>query len=208
MGSTVVLVVRHTDVHNPDNVFYGRLPRFGLSRLGLEQAERTAEYLAGFPISAIYTSPQLRARQTARIIGRRHIGVPLHVTALLAEVRTSAQGMSFATLGSYVNIYEPPKAPGDETIPQIFARMDRLLRRACREHPGGTVVAVSHADPIMMLKVGHLGLALNLANCRGREYPEKGSITQFDFVSGEERPRISYVDAGRLPQLQRAAVTS
>ena len=76
MESTVVLVVRHTDVHNPNNLFYGRLPRFRLSALGQEQAERTAAYLAGTPITAIYSSPQLRARQTARVIARRHHDAP------------------------------------------------------------------------------------------------------------------------------------
>jgi len=198
MTSTVVLVVRHTDVHNPGNVFYGRLPRFRLSRLGEEQAERTAAYLADVPISAVYTSPQLRARQTARIIARRHPETPIRVSRLLSEVHTSWQGTCFSKLGSYVNIYEPPKEPGDETIPQIFARMSRLLRQVVRRHQGQTVVCVSHADPIMILRAGSLGLEPKLANVRGPDYPEKGSITRFEFVPGDARPRIGYVDVGRL----------
>ncbi len=198
MDSTVVLVVRHTDVHNPENVFYGRLPRFGLSKLGREQAERTSAYLADVPLSAIYTSPQLRARQTARAIASRHPEIPVRVSRLLAEVRSSWQGTPFAVLSRQVNLYDPPRDPGDETIAQVFARMNRLLRRVVARHPGQTVACVSHADPIMILRVGNLGLDLTLANLRGADYPEKGSITRFEFVAGEARPRISYVDVGRL----------
>ncbi len=203
---TVVLVVRHTDVHNPGNVFYGRLPRFGLSQLGLQQAERTAAHLADTPLAAIYTSPQLRARQTARVIARPHPGVPVRITRLLSEVLTSWQGTPFSQLGAAVNIYEPPKVPTDETIPRIFERMNRLLRRAVREYPGQTTVAVSHADPIMILRAGNQGLELKLSNLRGPDYPEKGSITRFEFVEGEARPRISYTDVGRLAYTQAVPV--
>ena len=205
MTATTVLVIRHTDVHNPDNVFYGRLPRFRLSDLGRQQAERTAAYLADVPIACVYTSPQLRARQTAKVIASRHSDVPIVITRSLSEVHTSAQGTPFSQLGAAVNIYEPPKAATDETIPQVFARMHRALRRAIREHPEQTTVLVSHADPIMFLRVGLQGLELKLANMRGTYYPEKGSITRFEFVPGDPKPRISYVDPGRLPAGQQVS---
>lgn len=206
MDPTVALVVRHTDVHNPNNVVYGRLPRFRLSDLGRDQAERTAAYLAREPVAAIYCSPQLRARQTAGAIARHHPMAPIRVSTLLAEVLTSWQGVPFSVLGSYVNVYEPPKEPTDETIPRIFARMNRMLMTAVRRHPGQTVVLVSHADPIMILKAGTQGLELRLSNIRGPEYPEKGSVTRFEFAPGElEKPLIRYVDVIRLPREQPAA---
>jgi broad specificity phosphatase PhoE len=198
MKPTTVLVVRHTDVRNPDNVYYGRLPRFGLSDLGRTQAERTADYLAAEPVACVYTSPQLRARQTARVIASRHPGAPIKVSRSLAEVLTSFQGTPFSQLGSLVNVYEPPKAETDETIPRVFERMYRALRRAMREYPEQTTVLVSHADPIMFLRVGLEGKELRLANMRGPDYPEKGSVTRFEYVPGEPNPRITYVDPSRL----------
>ena len=171
MESTVVLVVRHTDVHNPNNLFYGRLPRFKLSALGQEQAERTAAYLAGTPITAIYSSPQLRARQTARVIARRHHDAPVRVSTLLSEVLTSWQGTPFSALGANVNVYEPLRSPTDETIARIFHRMNKMLTRVARDTPRQT--AVDHADPIMILRVGVAGLDLKLGNLRGAEYPVK-----------------------------------
>ena len=42
-GTTTILVVRHTEVHNPQRVLYGRLPDYRLSDHGLKQAGRLAE---------------------------------------------------------------------------------------------------------------------------------------------------------------------
>jgi len=38
--------MRHGNVHNPKEVYYGRLPRFHLSALGRKQAVEGAEHLA------------------------------------------------------------------------------------------------------------------------------------------------------------------
>ena len=45
-GTTTIQVVRHTEVHNPQRVLYGRLPDYRLSDHGLKQAGRLAEFLA------------------------------------------------------------------------------------------------------------------------------------------------------------------
>ncbi|HEV7215896.1 MAG TPA: histidine phosphatase family protein, partial [Chloroflexota bacterium] len=89
--ATTLLYVRHADVFNPENLLYGRLARFGLSDYGKYHAERAAGYLEDEPIVAIYTSPLLRARQTTRILARRHPGVPIAIRSSLAEVRSSWQ---------------------------------------------------------------------------------------------------------------------
>src|SRR5581483_6096055 len=126
---TDVIFVRHGNVHNPRNLIYGRLPRMRLSQKGIEDVERTAHYLADLPIAAIYTSPLLRARQTAAIIAR-HCGAPVHRNASLAEVHTSWQGESNAAVREIkgFSYYDPLKAEGDETILDVFTRMDRALR--------------------------------------------------------------------------------
>src|SRR5690242_12322635 len=111
---TTIILVRHADVHNPADLVYGRLPRFRLSAIGREQATRTAEALAPVPFAALYSSPQLRARQTAQAIAARHPRLAVHVTQRLAEVRTGWQGTANATMAAHqFNFYEPPFAPGD-----------------------------------------------------------------------------------------------
>ena len=71
-GGTTIDLIRHADVHNPDDLFYGRSPRFRLSELGRRQAAATAALLAEAPLAAVYTSPLLRARQTVAIIAAAH----------------------------------------------------------------------------------------------------------------------------------------
>src|SRR5690349_21791753 len=94
MADTRVIFVRHGNVHNPGNIVYGRLPRMRLSTRGQEDMERTAQYLADVPLAAIYTSPLLRARQSAAYLGRTHPEAPIRVCSWLVEVHTSWQGES------------------------------------------------------------------------------------------------------------------
>ena len=61
---TVVHLMRHGQVHNPEGVLYGRLPGFGLSELGHEMAARLAEYWDGIPLTHLRCSPLQRARET------------------------------------------------------------------------------------------------------------------------------------------------
>ena len=60
------LFLRHGEVENRKNIFYGDLPGYQLSKNGIEQAKNSAKYIAdNFDIEYIYCSPLLRARQTA-----------------------------------------------------------------------------------------------------------------------------------------------
>src|SRR5437588_6110299 len=106
---TEILVVRHAHVHNPRDILYGRLPRFRLSTQGQRQAEETARFLAARPVAAIYTSPLLRARQTARILTHYHPSVGLKTSRRLLEVRTSYQGSPNSILKKGFSFYEPLK---------------------------------------------------------------------------------------------------
>jgi broad specificity phosphatase PhoE len=72
---TAISFVRHGEVYNPDNIFYGRLPGFRLSEKGNYQTGKAAETLNGSRLAAIFSSPPLRARQTAgeRVISNPHL---------------------------------------------------------------------------------------------------------------------------------------
>lgn len=64
---TVIHLMRHGEVDNPEGILYGRLPGYHLSELGRKMTESTAQYLfnAGFPIREIISSPLLRAQESA-----------------------------------------------------------------------------------------------------------------------------------------------
>ncbi|MBV9282020.1 MAG: histidine phosphatase family protein [Chloroflexi bacterium] len=193
---TTVCVVRHAEVYNPRDIVYGRLPRFGLSERGRHQAEAAARFLDARPVSALYTSPLLRARQTARILTQYHSTVVPRVARALIEVRTGFQGSPNTILKPGFSFYEPRQHPDDETMQDVFDRMLRFLQRVARRHSGGTVVAVSHADPIAILRVGLEGRALTAANLHSTVYPERASITQITVGVGEEL-NLTYFDVAR-----------
>lgn len=60
---TVVHLMRHGEVENPDGVLYGRLPGYHLSELGRRMADRVAEHLASRDIVHVGASPLERRRR-------------------------------------------------------------------------------------------------------------------------------------------------
>ena len=91
MSRTVVHLLRHGDVHNPDGVLYGRLPGFWLSDVGVRQAERVAAHLADHDVVHVVASPLLRAQQTATPITARH-GLDLVTDEGLSEAGNVFEG--------------------------------------------------------------------------------------------------------------------
>lgn len=186
-------MLRHAHVHNPQDIVYGRLPRFRLSDRGRRQAELAGRFLAGRSVAALYTSPLLRARQTAAIVARCLPGTPVRQSRALLEVRTSYQGSPNAIIKPGFSFYEPLKDPGDESMEAVFTRLARFLQRVVRRHAGQTVVAVTHADPIAILRVGLAGLPLTASNLHHTVYPARASVTYVRLLPGEP-PRLSYFD--------------
>ena len=66
MTTTVVHLLRHGEVFNPEKVLYGRLPGYQLSDLGHQMAMRAAEALSGREVVKVISSPMERAQQTAK----------------------------------------------------------------------------------------------------------------------------------------------
>lgn len=201
---TVVLLVRHADVHNPGRLFYGRLPGFPLSELGWRQADFLAEHLAAEPIRAFYTSPMLRARQTTETLARRHPAAPVRRVLGLREVRTSWMGAPDHEVPLFVNLYEPPRDPGDESIAQLGERMARALLRLVHRHPSQVICCVSHGDPISSACARFRGLPPELVSIRGEYSAQQCSVTRLTFAPGSEQPTLEYRDvlAELAPELK------
>ena len=191
MPQTDILFVRHADVHNPDNVFYGRLPGFQLSDQGRKDAEVTAQALADEPLAAIYTSPMLRAKQTARAIAKYHSGIPLRESRALLELRTHYQGTPWPTMPRHPEYYAPHL--GDESVQEVFLRLQRLMFRLLKEYAGQSVVCVSHGDPVKIIRMGYLGRPLTRDSAAEPD-PAKGSITRFHWTDPAEVPDITYFE--------------
>ena len=198
---TIIYLVRHGNVHNPGRILYGRLPRFRLSRRGVEEAQAVGRFLDGAPIAALYCSPLLRARQTAREIHAFHPGLPLRPSPHLIEVLNPFEGRSSAEVDArrgdvYTGVGPPYEQPRD-----IVARILRFFRLARERHPGENVAAVTHGDVIVFAMLWARGLALTPENKADLNaigftggYPATGSLTAFIFrtESPRELPEVRY----------------
>ena len=184
-----IWLARHGEVHNPDNVLYGRMPRMRLSAEGRRQARALATYLRGRPLAALYSSPMLRARRTADEVLNLHPRLGrVRIDSDLQEVRTSWEGEKLASLeGIDWDFYTNPRHADDESLEDIHVRMQRWLRRVLERHPGEEVVGVSHGDPILIL-VGTLqGLPLDPRGIFPRPYIGTGVLYRLSFDGTECR---------------------
>jgi len=195
-GGTIWLG-RHGEVHNPGAILYGRLPGFRLGNEGLKQTTETARFLANQPLAAAYSSPLLRARQTAQVYLKYHPTLKLHTSSLLLEVRTQHQGKLLSELGDF-NLYEPKFAAEDEELEDVLFRVLQFFKKALKSHPRQHILAVSHGDPVIVTHAHFVGLPINLASIRKPNlYPQTASVTRYDFppegfTNDIARVRVSY----------------
>ncbi len=147
MTETIISLVRHGEVYNPHKTYYGRLPRFLLSENGRIQAANTARYLLDAQITAVYSSPLLRARQTATIISTQ-LALPLHISKFLLEAYTPHDGRPLAELDQRDWDVYTDSPPEFEQPIDIVERMSHFIGNIRRKHAGGHTVLVTHADPV------------------------------------------------------------
>jgi broad specificity phosphatase PhoE len=160
---TVLHLVRHGQVDNPQKIVYGRQRGWRLSDRGRQEAEGVARHLGGRPIARVYTSPLERAVQTATVIAGTCGGEvePRDdlVEAMLCspweglpwrEVKRTRSREWARYLFRPLDVCEVP-----EDLRALAARMGTALRAIATAHADQQVVAVSHGDP---LKAGILAL--------------------------------------------------
>jgi broad specificity phosphatase PhoE len=169
--------------------------------------------LSEVPVDAFYSSPQLRARQTARALAAAHGDMPLRISRLLAEVRTSWQGRPHAELeGFHFDFYSNPLNEADEQLHEIWDRINRFVRRVRSRHSGQTVVGVTHGDIVFLAKSGFRGMPIAVESIRRRDfYPGKGSLTRLTFSRDLAQPfpaSVEYFDPNSDdPEWNRGWVT-
>ncbi len=197
-----ISLVRHGHVHNPGAVFYGRLPGFGLDAQGLQEAQRAGRALHGKNIAAVFASPLLRARQTAREILACTGVRQLRISRLLTEVHSAFEGRPSAEVdGVRDDIYTGAPA-GFEQPADIVARARGFVQRMRRQYAGKHIAAVTHGDIIVFMILWAKAMPLTPANKLGLSasgvldgYPAPGSITTFTFstLSPDEKPDVRYL---------------
>lgn len=155
---TIVHVMRHGEVHNPQGILYGRLPGFRLSELGEAQARVVADVLADHDVTAVIASPLLRAQQTATPIAAAH-ALPIGTDEDLIEAANDFEGLKVSVGGGalrkprhWLKLRDPFVPSWGEPYLQIAHRMLAAVGRARSAARGHEAVVVSHQLPIWTLR--------------------------------------------------------
>jgi len=163
---TSIYLVRHGQTAwNKEEIFRGRTD-VPLDETGLRQAELAGEYFKGLEIHGIYSSPLSRAWETAQKIAPFH---HLNVQPLQGILDMSFgkwEGQSHQDIQKkdreiYRQWREEPhlvRLPGGEGLNDVRVRAMAALEEVIRNHPGKTLVLVSHRVVNKVLICGILGL--------------------------------------------------
>jgi probable phosphoglycerate mutase len=159
-GSTEVLLVRHGESQpaDPERPFpltggHGDPP---LDRVGVEQAERLADRLAGEHLAMIYVTTLQRTAQTAAPLAQR-LGIEPRIEPGLREVFLGDwEGGLFRVKAAerdpaFVRAMEEERwdpIPGAEPQQVFAARVAAAMSRIAAAHPDERVVAVTHGGVI------------------------------------------------------------
>ena len=166
---TVVLLVRHGQTPTTGKLLPGRAPGLHLADSGIEQAQRAAERISALTkVDAIYSSPLERARETAAPIAAAR-GLKTRIDKGLLECDfgdwTGAELKSLMKLPEWNTVQRAPSTftfPGGESFTAMQNRICGAIDRLRAAHPGGTIVCVSHADPIKAAVAHAMGTHIDL----------------------------------------------
>lgn len=184
---TLIHLVRHAEVHNPDNIFYGRLEGFHLSERGYRQAEALGRWFAERPLDAVFSSPLTRAQETASAIAGPH-DLEVVTEEDLIETETKIQGKYgdrrlFRNPFNVRYFWNPLLPSWGEPYGAIRTRMGAAIERIREKYEGGEAVAVSHMTPIM---VARLATESNAKQPWRAGIPcDKASVTTLEFEGSD-----------------------
>jgi alpha-ribazole phosphatase len=144
-----------------------------LTERGRAQAETASGRLRSLPFTHAYVSEFPRARQTAEILLRHHACLP-KIDARINERRSGMDGLPVDEFNDLVRS-DPLRIKPDrgESFLELMERLRSFLDEAAARHADGTVLAVSHENPILA------ALALTIAD------PERvvlGSVANCEWV--------------------------
>jgi len=156
--TTVVHLVRHGEVANPDGILYGRIPGFKLSEDGQMMAKAAADFMAGRDVVLLKSSPLERAVQTAEPIAAQ-LGLPIEVDDRLIEPWNHFEGMRVSVGDGavfaprhWMALRNPFRPSWGEPYTDVAARVLAAVRDAAEAALGHEAICVSHQLPIWVAR--------------------------------------------------------
>ncbi|HZB28600.1 MAG TPA: histidine phosphatase family protein [Streptosporangiaceae bacterium] len=200
--TTVVHLLRHGEVENPEGVLYGRLLGYHLSEDGALMAKAVAKWLTGRDVTALFSSPLERAQETAAPIAET-FGLTVITDDRLMEAANNFEGARYqlerARFGlgapalnrpsTWVLLRNPFRPSWGEPYQRIAARMLAAATAAREAARGHEAVCVSHQLPIWVARRKVEGV--RLWHHPARRQCALASLTSFTY-EGDRLVSVSY----------------
>lgn len=175
----------------------GRRHNPPLARLGVRQAEATRDFLAVRPIDHCYSSPMLRAIETATIVARPHGLTPQPIEDLTECDVGEWEGLDWATIRvQYPEAYRKFKCDpathgylGGESFGDVVRRAGPALDALLTRHAGEAILVVAHHVVNRTFLAGLLGLPtaqagrVSLDNCGISVVVRDGEVTSVSTLN-------------------------
>jgi len=163
----MIIFLRHGQAeNNVKRILAGRTDGVPLTKTGIEQAERIAKYLNPLDISAIYSSPIERAKNTAEIVAENN-SLDYQLDDRLTEIDMGKFTLMnyddmFAKYGNvFLKFYENDPVIAEhevETFPEVQRRVLGMVDHIIEKHKNENVILVTHMDPIKSMLSTVMGL--------------------------------------------------
>lgn len=193
MSHTIVHLIRHGEVHNPERILYGTIPGYHLSSRGRSQAARVARSFEDHDVTYLGASPLQRAQETSEPFAEI-TGLKVDTVEGIIEAGNRFEGLR--TKGWRSQLWNPVRWPlminpfepsWGEAYVDIAERMMDAVHTTRRRAAGHEAILVSHQLPIVMVQRHVMGLPLAHAS----RQCELASVTSLVF-DGEEITDIFY----------------
>jgi broad specificity phosphatase PhoE len=162
----VIHLIRHGHHALLGRALCGRMPGVALDESGCREIARCGEAISPTP-AVVQSSPQRRCLQSACILADR-FGLTVEIVPALDELDYGEwTGRSFGELerdprwSDWNEQRGSSRPPGGETMQALQRRMVGHLEQLCADPSPGTVVAVSHAEPIRAALLYYCGIKLD-----------------------------------------------
>jgi len=191
---TIIYLVRHGKTDFISKMLCGNLPGIPLNEEGLNQVQKTAEYISTLPIKAIYSSPIQRALETAGIIGKA-TGLEVTSVDFLREIHFGdLQGTKTSDLKSiplwqhYETLPADVTFPNGESVLEVRNRVADGLDWIAEQYANNEeIVCVAHSD-VLRLAISR-ALDLPLDNFH-RLTIDPASISKIEITTERKRLRL------------------
>ena len=180
-------MVRHGESEGNAQGFFAGQSDIQLTERGVEQAERTAEYLRERKIDRIYASDLIRAMRTAEPTARMHY-LPVIPEKGLREINGGDwEHVPYQELSArfpesrkrWMERIGTAQPDNGEAVAALAVRVRETVERLVRENPGCCIALFSHALPIRAM--GCLWQGIPIEEMHRLPWSANASVTEADY---------------------------